>query len=372
MRNEKTASQEKIKVGVLGSTGLVGQQLLRLLDQHPFFEVALVAASEQSAGKAYHEAVVWQFPEEINPKIAALPVESNEAVLSRGQDISIFFSALPAGVALALEKTLRRAGKYVFSNASSHRLTKDVPLIIPEVNPEHLASLGPQKKKYSGFIVTNPNCVVAGLALGLKPLKDLEIKNLQVTTFQAISGAGLNGVSALALAGNVLPVIPEEETKIFQETRKILGQWSVSGFKPAQFDLIASCVRVPVPVGHLLSVVVELARPFDLDEIALRLATFRGLPQQFKLPTASTRPIVLWGEDNRPQPKFDSWLGHPPRARGMAIAIGRLRQHGQFLTFFLLVNNLVRGAAGAALLNAELALALELISPSGGALGKSS
>lgn len=354
---------EKIKVGVLGCTGLVGQQFIKLLANHPFFEPVLLAASPESSGKPYGEAVAWQFPEGIPAEVAGLEVIPclKEELIRK--DISLYFSALPSNVGSQVEDCLRKNGKFVFSNASSFRLDDLVPIVIPEVNPEHLTSVVCQKKEYGGFIVTNPNCVVSGLALALKPLLDWQIRSVALTTFQAISGAGVKGVPSLILVNNILPYIKDEEEKIERETRKILGQWLNKQFIPAELNFLINCARVPVRNGHLMSVAVELSQSFEVEEVVEKFRTFLGIPQEMGLPTAPQQPIIVRLEQDRPQPRFDEDAGSGSLAAGMAVTIGRVRKKGQYLLFFLLVNNLIRGAAGASILNAELAFSLKLISP---------
>lgn len=334
---------ERIKVAVLGATGVVGQRIVAMLDRHPWFQVTALAASEGSAGVAYEEAVRgrWHAPGEVPEWADGLPVVTCDP----GMDARIVFSALDATVAGPIEEAFARAGYLVSSNAKNHRMSPTVPLVIPEVNPEHLSLLG--KQGYGrGGIVTNPNCSTIGIALALAPLhKRFGVSRVVVTTMQSLSGAGYPGIPALDIAGNVIPYIEGEEEKIENETLKILGD----GQSFAGFKISAQCNRVGTIVGHLATVAVELERKTVHGEIARAFTEFRPLAGH-DLPTAPAAPIVLHHDPARPQPVLDV-----DRARGMAMTIGKLRSDPVFdWRFTILVNNLVRGAAGAALLNAEL------------------
>ncbi len=334
---------ERIKVAVLGATGVVGQRIGAMLDRHPWFEVTALAASEGSAGAAYEEAVKgrWHAPCDVPEWAAGLPVVTCDP----GMDARIAFSALDANVAGPIEEAFARAGYLVCSNAKNHRMSPTVPLVIPEVNPEHLSLLAMQGYGRGG-IVTNPNCSTTGIALALAPLhKRFGVSRVVVTTMQSLSGAGYPGVPALDIAGNVIPYIEGEEEKIENETVKILG----NGDAPAGFKISAQCNRVGTTVGHLATVAVELERKTRYEEIADAFAEFRPLAAR-DLPTAPAAPIALHDDPARPQPALDV-----DRGRGMVLTIGKLRPDPVFdWRFTLLVNNLVRGAAGAAILNAEL------------------
>ncbi len=345
---------KKLKAGILGATGVVGQQFVRILSNHPYFEVTAVTGSTKSSGKTYNDASDWSFtnflPEEVNNLIV---LDTDAKALLRN-DIDLVFSALPASVAYDLENQLASAGVPVFSNASAHRMKESVPILIPEINPSHLNLVSSQLYD-GGFIVTNSNCSTSGLVFGLKPLMDFGIEDVVVTTYQAVSGAGRNGVGSMDILGNVIPYITNEETKIVQETKRILGKNENGKIVPASFDVNASCARVPVLNGHLESVVVQLESEFSVDQIIETYNSFRGEPQTLGLPTAPTKPIIVKQEPDRPQPTRD--LSLHVGDLGMAVKIGRVRKHKNRLNFFLLVHNAIRGAAGASVLNAEFARA---------------
>ncbi len=347
---------KKIKAAILGCTGLVGQQFARLLDDHPFFALAGLTASARSAGTLFGEALTGAARPTVSAKTAGMPIHETtaEAVIQSGA--RVVFSALPAAIAEPLETELCRIGLCVFSNASAHRLDPLVPLLIPEVNPGHLELSRVQLRKHAGFIVTNPNCVVAGLALALKPLLAFNLRCVTVTTFQAVSGGGRHGVAAWDIMGNVIPYIRQEEEKIERETIKILGTLLNGKIRDHDLEIYPSCSRVPVRDGHLQSVSVEFAAPVNSEKIAKALAGFAAEPQQLALPTAPRRPIIVNNSTDRPQPALDADAGEPAAARGMAVTVGRLRSRGNRCSFFLLVNNTVRGASGGSILNAELAL----------------
>jgi aspartate-semialdehyde dehydrogenase len=339
----------KIKAGILGATGTVGQRFVQMLENHPYFEVTALAASDRSAGRPYAEAVRWKIGE--GPPAYARDMLVQECRL--GLDCEIVFSGLPSDVAGPAEEEFARAGYKVFSNASSHRMDPDVPLVIPEVNPDHLAMVEQQRRtrKWSGFIVTNPNCSTIHLVLALKPLQDaFGLRKVMVTTLQAVSGAGYPGESAMDLIDNVVPFIAKEEAKIESESRKLLGSLRDGQFVDADIVLSAACNRVATQDGHMECVSVELGRPASLEEVAAALREFRARPQELELPTAPCRPVVLRTEPDRPQPRLDRLA-----ERGMATVVGRLRpcpiMHYKFVA---LGHNTIRGAAGASILNAEL------------------
>ncbi len=338
---------KKIKTAILGCTGLVGRQFVRLLANHPYFELSCLTSSPRSAGRE---------------EIAGLPVRETTVADIVQSGARVVFSALPAGIAAGLEPALRGRGLYVFSNASPQRLDPRVPLLIPEVNPEHLALAKSQLREFAGFIVTNPNCVVAGLALVLKPLMAFDMSSATVTTFQAVSGGGRRGVAAWDILGNVIPFIANEEEKIVLETGKILGAWTGAGIAGSGLEIYPSCCRVPVSEGHLQSVSAEFRQAASGKALAASLAAFGGEAQRLDLPTAPRRPLLVHESADRPQPRLDVDAGEPERARGMAVSVGRLRVRGKRCDFFLLVNNTVRGAAGGSVLNAELAFRQGLLS----------
>ena len=258
------------------------------------------------------------------------------------------FSALPADVAAVLEPQLRDDGMFVFSNASAHRMDADVPIVIPEINPEHMELARRQRPEKGGFIVTNSNCSTAGLALALAPLVPFGIRTVTVSTYQSISGAGRKGLAAMEILGNAIPYIAGEEEKIEREVGKIFGSSAI--------EVRASVCRVPVREGHLESVLVEFEREVTEEQAAQAFSGFRGVPQELELPSAPLAPIVVLSDPDRPQPALDLWAGEPARAAGMAVSVGRIRRKGRALAFFLLVHNLVRGAAGTCVLAFELAL----------------
>ena len=350
----------RIPVTVLGATGLVGQRFVSLLANHPWFELAGVAASDRSVGGRYGDVVRWNVETEPPPAALELRVARPEpgVVLSA----CVVFSALPAAEAEAIEPAFARAGALVFSNASAYRMAPDVPLIVPEINPGHLTALTIQRERrgWPGAIVTNPNCSTIGLTLALAPLTRFGLRRVLVTTLQAASGAGYPGVASLDLLDNVIPYIGSEEEKIEEETRKILGGIHGNAFAPLDADalrLSAHCNRVAVRDGHLETVSVELAERVAPDDILAAWEGFAGEPQRFRLPSAPEHPIVYRVEADRPQPVRDRLAG-----RGMSVTTGRLRPCGVLdYKFVCLSHNTIRGAAGAALLNAELAYARGLL-----------
>lgn len=337
-----------LKAGILGATGLVGQRFVQLLDGHPWFKIAAVAASEKSVEKSYGEAVHWMLSHEPPKGIADLEVlPVNVRAL---EDVDFVFSALPADVAKKVEEDFARAGYIVVSDTSAHRMEPDVPIIIPEVNPEHLALIEKQRRnrKWKGAIITNPNCTANILDLSLKPILDkFGIRSVVVSTMQALSGAGFPGVASLQITDNVIPFIEKEEEKVQAETLKILG----TATKPAEFKLSASCHRVSTLDGHLEAVFVNTVKNADPEDVAEAMKNFVGVPQKLKLPTAPKKPIIVKKEADRPQPRLDREAG-----RGMSVVVGRIRKDPVFngVKYMVLGHNTIRGAAGNAILNAEL------------------
>jgi aspartate-semialdehyde dehydrogenase len=352
---------KKIKAAILGCNGMVGRQFARLLDNHPYFELSCLTASTRSSGKRYGDTIVDGHNLAIGEKTNSLVIRETtvEAIVQSGA--RVVFSALPAGISGELELELRKNGLYIFTNASSHRMDCHVPLLIPEVNGLHLALVEEQLKEFPGFIVTNSNCSVAGLAMALKPLTAFALQAVTVTTFQAISGAGRRGVAAWDILGNVIPYIANEEEKVVRETKKILGTLAEKQIKDHELEVYPSCSRVPVKDGHLQSVTVEFPEPVSESEIAAAFSGFTAEPQAMALPTAPRQPILVQKNTDRPQPVLDVYAGEPAAARGMAVTVGRLRSRGTRCSFFLLVHNTVRGAAGGCVLNAELALKKNLL-----------
>ena len=342
--------ESKIRAGVLGATGMVGQRLVSLLANHPWFELTAVAASERSSGKTYSEAVRWHLDQPIPGSARGLIVKGLEANL----ECDFVFSALDSSVAGPAEESFAGAGYPVVSNSRNHRMSPDVPLLSPEVNAQHLEAIPLQQKNrgYStGFIVTNPNCATAGLVLVLKPLADaFGLEKIFVVTLQAISGAGYPGVAAADIQGNVVPFISGEEEKMEAEPRKLLGKWDGSRFVEAGVGLSAHCNRVPVVDGHLECVSIGLKKIASLHEVTEALRHFEVDPEIAALPSALKKPIIVLDEENRPQPRRDVNAGN-----GMAAVVGRVRECPLLdVKLTLLSHNLIRGAAGAAILNAEL------------------
>lgn len=339
---------KQIRVGILGATGTVGQRFVQMLERHPQFVVTALAASDRSVGKAYAEACVWRLPGDMPKGARALPVHPPRPPL----DCDVIFSSVPSDVGREMEGCFAEAGYPVVSNTSSYRMDPGVPLLVPEVNPEHLGVIDDRKGK--GFIVTNPNCSAIGIALALAPLQQrFGIAAVVVTTLQAISGAGYPGVPAMDITDNVVPFIASEEEKIERETQKVLGSVRQGTIASAPFPVSAQVHRVNVQDGHIAAIRVKLERKAQLAELREALAQFSGVPQALKLHTAPERPIIVRDEPDRPQPRLDRDAGG-----GMSITAGRLFPD-QVLDyrFVVLSHNTVRGAAGAAILNAELLVA---------------
>ena len=334
----------RIAVGVLGATGTVGQKLVRLLAGHPWFEVRRLMASERSVGKPYGRVVHWLEPEPLPPDLAAMPVEPAEP-----GGCALVLSALDAAAARSIEPRFTAAGCAVVSNASAHRLDPVVPLVVPEVNPDHLQLL--RRQPWSGSLVTNPNCVVAGLALVLKPLQDaFGVEAVELTTLQAASGAGFPGVAALDILGNVIPGIANEEQKIASEPCKILGSLADGRVIEAPIVISVQTTRVHIVDGHLLSMSVRLGRRTTPARVAAALQRFHAPEHVRALPSAPPAPLALLTHELAPQPRLHVGLG-----AGMTVSIGQIRPCPLLdVRLVALVHNTIRGAAGAALLNAEL------------------
>jgi aspartate-semialdehyde dehydrogenase len=341
---------KKWRAGVLGATGLVGQRLVKLLTSHPWFELKEVAASERSSGKTYAEAVRWHLDGPIPETARSLVVKSLDPSL----DCDFVFSALDSSVAGGAEEDFARAGYPVVSNSKNHRMDSDVPLLIPEVNAAHLDAIPTQQRNRgydTGFIVTNPNCSTAGLVLVLKPLADaFGLEKVFAVTLQAVSGAGYPGVASMDIQANVIPFIGGEEEKMESEPQKLLGKWDGARFIDAGLGLSAHCNRVPVLEGHLECISVSLKKIACLKEVREALRNFEVDAELASLPSALRNPVVVLDEDDRPQPRRDVHVGN-----GMAAVVGRVRECPLLdIKLTVLSHNLVRGAAGAALLNAEL------------------
>ncbi|OPY21099.1 MAG: Aspartate-semialdehyde dehydrogenase [Methanobacterium sp. PtaU1.Bin097] len=342
-----------VNVGVLGATGMVGQRFIELLGDHPDFKITALTASKRSAGKKYEDAVTWYLDSPI-PEVARdiKVVDTNPAEV---KDVEIVFSALPADIALNVEPKFAEAGMTVASNAAAMRMEPDVPLVIPEVNPEHLELLEIQQKNrgWEGSIVTNPNCSTIALTMTLKPLYDeFDIERVYVSTMQAVSGAGYDGVPSMAIVDNLVPFIGGEEEKMETETLELLGDLEDGILTPATFGVSASCHRVAVVDGHTEAVFIEFADDFEVDDVEKSLREFQGMPQKLDLYSAPQPPIIVREEDNRPQPRMDR-----NAEKGMAVTVGRIRKDTAFdksLRYVLVGHNTIRGAAGASILNAEL------------------
>ncbi|MHB1319692.1 MAG: aspartate-semialdehyde dehydrogenase [Anaerolineae bacterium] len=350
---------EPISVGILGATGAVGQRFIQMLASNPWFRITALSASERSAGKRYAEACVWRLSADCPEQVRDLVVQPCEP----GLDCRLVFSALPASEAALVEEHFAAAGYGVFSNASAHRMDRDVPLLIPEVNGDHLSMLATQRRVRGwndGFIVTNPNCSAVGLTVALKPLYDaFGLKRVMVTTMQALSGAGYPGVPSLDTLDNVVPYIGQEEEKLVAEPLKMLGAVDVvSGtVVPAHIAISPACNRVTVRDGHLETVAVELERKATLESVLDALRTFHSRPSALGCPTATDPTIIYRPEPDRPQPYYDRNTGG-----GMAVTVGRLRPC-EVLDYKMVVlsHNTIRGAAGGSILNAELMIAEGLL-----------
>lgn len=342
------APMSRIEAGILGATGTVGQQLVTALDGHPWFRVSWLGATGRSAGRTYGEAAQWRLPAPIPDRIARLTVQASVP----GGAPPLIFSALDGSAAGEIEEAFAAAGHLVVSNARSHRMDPHVPLLVPEINPDHLGLLPAQSaaKGWDGAIVTNPNCSTIVLSLVLAPLRPFGLTSVMVSTMQAISGAGYPGVPSLDIVGNVIPFIEGEEGKIETETRKILGRFTGGKVEPHPVAVSAHTSRVPVIEGHTETISVKFERTPSREALLEAFERFSGRPQQAGLPTAPPRPIVHLDAPDRPQPRLDV-----DRDGGMTVTIGRLRPCPVLdWKFVALGHNTVRGAAGAAVLNAEL------------------
>jgi aspartate-semialdehyde dehydrogenase len=339
------------KVAILGATGAVGQRFIQLLQGHPWFQIEVLAASERSAGKKYKDACNWLLESNLPREIAEKPVvHADVESVEKAGNIDFVFSALPGDLAGPVESEF--AAIYpVFSKANSHRMDNDVPLIIPEVNPDHAALIPVQKRLrgWKGFISTDPNCSTIQLAMTLKPLTQFGLSQVMVSTMQALSGAGYPGVPSLDIIDNVVPYISKEEEKMECEPLKILGAFDGNKICPADFVLSSSCHRVNVRDGHLESVFVKLDNKPTLEEVEEAFSQFKGEPQKLKLPSAPETPIVVRKEPNRPQPRYDRDAG-----KGMSVVVGRIRKDPVMtMKYLCLGHNTIRGAAGAGILSAE-------------------
>ena len=340
---------KKIPIGILGATGVVGQRFIQMLEHHPWFEVAWLAASDRSEGKLYAEAARWRLKTAIPADVAKMTVSP----ATPDGAPKIIFAALDSGIAAELEPRFADAGCAVVSNSSALRMQEDVPLVIPEVNAAHIKLIDIQawRKKSGGYVVTNPNCSAIGLVLALAPLhQKFGLETVMAVTMQAVSGAGYPGVASLDILGNVIPFIKNEEEKMEEETKKLLGQVNGSKVIPGGFAMSAQCNRVAVEDGHTESISIRLKKKATAEEIIAAWTSYRAEPQELKLPSAPEKPVIYVTASDRPQPRFDVDTG-----AGMTTVVGRLRPCSVLdWKFTVLSHNTIRGAAGAAVLNAEL------------------
>lgn len=352
----------KIPVGILGATGMVGQRFIQSLSDHPWFEPKALTASEESAGKMYGEAAKWHLYPSMPDDVKDIEVRTTD--VESVENVDIVFSALPSSIAEDVEPKMAEAGKIVASNASSYRMEDDVPLMIPEINPEHLNLLRHQRDErgWDGGIITNPNCTTIILLLALKPLVDeVGIERVFVSTMQALSGAGYGGVKSMEIQDNLIPYISKEEWKTENEPLKILGKYEDGEVTKSQIAISASCSRVAVLDGHTESVFLELEEDTSPTEVKRMMSEFKAVPQELELPTAPDQPIIVREEPDRPQPRDARHAGDVP---GMSVVVGRVREDPVFengIRFFVSGNNAIRGAAGASVLNAELMKAKDML-----------
>ena len=345
-------SQPKIRVGVLGATGAVGQRFVQMLEGHPWFELSVLCASQRNTGKRYADACNWLLRGDMPPHLRDCVLQE----IAPGIDCQLVFSALPSGPARTIEAELAAAGYIVCSNASAYRYEPDVPLLIPEVNPEHVGLIDLQRRQrgWPGFITTNPNCSTTHLVSALHPLHEaFGVRKVFVVTMQAVSGAGYTGVPSMDVIDNVIPFINAEEEKMeSREPQKLLGTFDGKAVQMADFVVSAHCNRVPVRNGHLAAVSVEFARRPSLEDVRRAWAEYKPLPQRMGLPSAPDEAILYREEADRPQPRMDRLAGSVP---GMTTVVGRLRADPLLhVKFLALGHNTIRGAAGGSLLNAEL------------------
>ncbi|AGI47548.1 aspartate-semialdehyde dehydrogenase (non-peptidoglycan organisms) [Thermoplasmatales archaeon BRNA1] len=351
----------KVKVAVLGATGMIGQRFVQMLEDHPYFEVEGLYASERSDGKRFGDTLKVR---DYNYKQETLDTKISKMDLDHiAKNCRIAFSGIPSDLAGETETELAKKGVAVFTNAGAHRMDRHVPIIVPEVNVDQFESVKDQETyKDGGFIVTNANCSSTGIVVPLKALDDAYgLEEVFVSTYQAISGAGYPGVPSLDIVGNVIPFISHEEEKMETELAKMIGTYADGEFRFADFKVMANCARVPVIDGHTESLVIRLKKNPSVEEIAKTLADFRGEAQKLGLPSAPEAPIIVRPEPNRPQPIFDVFAGSPERARGMASTVGRIRQGNGYYKMWVVSHNTLRGGAGGSILNAEYAYRKNLL-----------
>ncbi len=344
-----------IEVGILGATGIVGQHFIRFLQAHPWFKLTWLGASDRSAGKKLRDATAWRLD-------GAMPASVSDIIVADskpGQAPRLVFSAMDASVASEIEREFAHAGHIVVSNSRNHRMDADVPLLVPEINPGHLALIHSQQKNraWPGIIVTNPNCSTVALTMALAPLLPFGIERVIAMTLQAVSGAGYPGVPSMDILANVIPFIGGEEEKMEQETQKILGGVSEGQAVPLNARVSAHCHRVAVTDGHTVAVSVGLSSRPAVAEILNAIENFRGVPQERNLPSAPLKPLIYMPQQDRPQPRRDA-----ARENGMSVFVGRVRECPVLdWKFVACGHNTIRGAAGAAVLNAELMLSEGLL-----------
>lgn len=356
-----TGPTEKIKVGVLGATGSVGQRFMQLLDAHPWFEVTALGASPRSAGKTYADAVNWKQSVPIPEQMANIIVSECDPQQSAFDDVKIVFSGLDADFAGDIEAKFAKTGTAVFSNAKNHRMDSDVPILIPPVNIDHLDMIPAQRKNRgydTGFIITNANCSTTAMSIGLKPLVEkFGVEKIFVSTMQAISGAGYPGLSGMDMLDNVVPYIGQEEGKMESESKKIFATVKNGQFVNAQFDVSAMCNRVNVLDGHTECISVKLSKPATPEEVINAIETYPSVTNDLGLPSAPSHDIIYNHAQDRPQPRMDRMVG-----KGYTVTVGRVRECNLFdIRLVVFGHNTIVGAAGGSLLNAELCVARGLI-----------
>ena len=348
---------KKFSSAILGATGIIGQRYIEYLEAHPHFEISMLCSSDKHVGKKIREIRrFYPFSETtLNMELEELDIRS---LIKK--NISIVFSALPIDVAKGIELELATNDIAVFSNAGAYRTHKNIPVMIPEINYDHIKAIEIQRQEFKskGFIITNPNCTTVGIVMVIKPLLDIaKIKDLYISSYQSISGAGYPGIPAYDIVNNIVPYIPAEEEKIEYECRKILGTVDFKeGIIPKEIEIHANCARVPVHEGHLISMIINFEREVSEDELKNALRNFRSVPYELKLPSAPRECLKVFEEETYPQPRYNIYEGEPERARGMTVSVGRIRVKGKTAKLFSLVNNTIRGGAGNVILCAELAV----------------
>jgi aspartate-semialdehyde dehydrogenase len=347
----------KKKVGILGATGIVGQRFVTLLGDHPYFEITALSASKKSSGKTYGKVVDWCLTSKMPSSVSELEIKPTTVKAIKSTGVDIVFSALPSQIAKEIEYSLAQEGIKVFTNAGAHRMEKNVPILIPEINSEHINMIAHQQSfENGGFIITNSNCSTSGLVFGLKPLLDFDIESVIVSTYQALSGAGRKGVGGVDIIGNIIPFVKNEEGKMETETNKILGIFQPKkGLNNKSINIVANCARVAVKNGHLESITLKTRNEITIEKAKKAFTTFSSNLPIEQLPSAPLKPIIVHDEEDRPQPALDLYQTNDIHKKGMTVSIGRIRKKGNYLNFYLLVDNTMRGAAGASVLNAEYA-----------------